>query len=117
MHDDIQVNIDYKFKIDTVGMKTIGDFIGVVCEIRYFLIGVINNKEKELYFVQGIDTSKLNKETFKSLPEVTKEDLLDWLLLSIEPENLLLRKQLVIEQFYPPITYLKPDYFKDSSGS
>ena len=112
-----KVNIDYKFKIDTVGMKTVGDFVGVVCEIRYHFVGIINNKEKERYYVQPVDTSNLNKETFKPLPELTKDDLIELLESSIDPANLSNMKQSMHDQFYPHVTYLDLDYFKDVSGS
>ena len=112
-----EVNIDYKFKIDTVGFKNVDGFVGAVCEIRYFFVGVINSKEKERFYVQAFDTSKLSKETFKPLPELTKDDLIKWLESSIDPTNLSHMKQAIREQFYPPVTYLNLDYFKDSSGS
>ncbi len=110
-------NINYKFEIDKVGTKTVNQFIGVVCEIRYNFIGSTDNYVKSRQYIQPIDTSNLNVNTFKPLPEITKDELIQWLTSSINPINFQQMKQAIYEQLYPEVLYFNIDYFKDRSGS
>lgn len=113
----IDENIKFNFKLDNVGVSDVGEFIGVVSEIRYYFVGVLNDVEKQRFYVQKINTSNLQKDTFKDILDVTREELLYWLERSIDPQNLSDMKQSIHEQFYPPIRYLLPGVFKEKGGS
>ena len=112
----INNEIKFSYRVDTIGITTIGEFEEVICEIRYYFIGSIGNENKERYYVQKIDTSNLNKNTFKNSVDVSRDKLLEWLIGSIDPANLEDMKNAIHEQFHPKVQYVSPLYFREKCG-
>ena len=100
----------FSFKIQTVGVKDVGDFKGVISELRYYFVGLekqyeitkneVTGKEKETrlfnkplnirerFAVYSFNVDNLTEELFIPFNQVGSDMLHDWLEASIHPDNL-----------------------------
>jgi hypothetical protein len=109
-YDDLY---DFSFRIETVGVKDIGDFKGVISEVRYYFLGVEkeNHDVKERFAVQSFDVENLIEEQFIPFEDVHSDLLHDWLKLSIQEDNLESMKKDIHLLFNPPIKYYNLSIF------
>jgi hypothetical protein len=102
-YDDLY---NFSFRIERVGVKDIGDFKGVISELRYYFTGVDkNNDTKERLAVHSLNTENLAEDQFIPFEAVHSDLLHDWLKLSIQEDNLESMKKDIHLLFNPPIKY------------
>ena len=108
-------DIKFSFRIETIGLTNVGDYKNVVCEIKYAFKGRVGKIAKERSFIQPIDYSNLNSDTFIDSDKILMENLEQWLESSIPEEDLNSMKQTIFELFNPKIIFVKDEFFKKNS--
>ena len=121
-HETDLEKVTFDYKIDTVGLKTVGELDRVVAEIRYYFVGTIGDISRDgtyhqRLFIQSLDISKINKDNFIPAEELTLAQIKKWLEESINPDNLVGMKKLIYEMFIPPITFVGVNFFRDENPS
>jgi hypothetical protein len=107
---DIDKKYCFSFLIDKVGVCNVNDFQNVISELRYYYVGINDNKERvQKFYVMSFDLSKLDVETFIPMEQVTPDIIYNWLESSIHPDNLIAMKNSIDEIFNPPIKYFSLD--------
>ena len=102
-YDDLY---NFSFRIETVGVKDIGDLKGVISEVRYYLTGVEkeNFNIKERFAVHSFNVEDI-EEQFIPFEDVGSDLLHDWLKLSVREDNVENMKKDIHLLFNPPIKY------------
>jgi hypothetical protein len=102
----------FGFRIQTVGVKNVDGFNGVVSEIRYFFTGMNkDNITKEIFAVHSLDVNNLVNEQFIPLDQIGADTLHDWLKLSVHNDNLEVMKKDIHLMFNPPIKFYEISHF------
>lgn len=109
-------DIDFSYKIESIGLKNIGEFKDVVSEFRYYFVGSDknNNSQKRFYVLQA-NTSNLNVDTFIPVDKITLDILYDWIDKGINPANKFAMKKAIYELLYPEIKYVDQQFFAKNS--
>jgi hypothetical protein len=130
---------EFSFRIETVGVKDVGDFKGVISELKYYFVGwekqyetsidVLSGKEiqkkisnkpftiHQRFAVHSLNVNELNDEQFIPFERVGSDTLHDWLKLSIHPDNLEGMKKDIHLLFNPPIVYYNLSHFNTKPES
>ena len=113
-YDDLY---DFSFRIETIGVKDVGDFKGVISELRYYFTGTYkeNLNVKQRFAVYSFNVENLVEEQFIPFEKVDSDMLHDWLKLSVHEDNLASMKKDIHLLFNPPITYYNLSHFNSKS--
>ena len=115
-YDDLY---DFSFRIETVGVKDIGNLKGVISELRYYFTGT--HKEtfnvKERFTVYSFNVENLVEDQFIPFEDVDSDMLHDWLKLYVQKDNLAIMKRDIHLLFNPPIKYYSLSEFGPKAES
>ncbi len=104
--------IDFSYKIESVGLKDVGEFKDVVCEFRFYYVGTDkNNNSQKRFSVLQADTSNLDANTFIAADKVTLDILYNWIDRGINPTNKFQMKKAIYDLLYPEVRYVDQQFF------